>query len=148
MQEMQVWSLSQEDPLEKEMATHSSILVWKTPWTEEPGGLQFMESQGVRHDWSDWACWRLKPGRQPLRVVLSSWFKSSASPLNKTEYLTLRLVHFLRYGGQHALSAVLQWIKWSHLKAQVLLDSFNHWVLSQSTYTKGITFIWALAKLF
>ena len=44
-QEMQVWSLSQEDPLEKEMATHSSILVWKTPWTEEPGGLQSEEPQ-------------------------------------------------------------------------------------------------------
>ena len=40
LQEMRVWSLSQEDPLEKEMATHSSILAWETPWTEEPGGLQ------------------------------------------------------------------------------------------------------------
>ena len=39
-QEVQVRSLSQEDPLEKGMATHSSILAWKTPWTEEPGGLQ------------------------------------------------------------------------------------------------------------
>ena len=40
MQEMQVQSLSQEDPLEEEMATHSSILAWKIPWTEEPSGLQ------------------------------------------------------------------------------------------------------------
>ena len=40
MQEMQVRSLGQEDPLEKEMATHSSILAWEFPWTEEPGGLQ------------------------------------------------------------------------------------------------------------
>ena len=39
-----------EDPLEKEMGTHSSILAWRTPWTEEPGGLQFMDSQRVRHD--------------------------------------------------------------------------------------------------
>ena len=38
-QDMQVWSLSQEDPLEKEMATHSSIFAWRIPWTEEPGGL-------------------------------------------------------------------------------------------------------------
>ena len=45
MQEMQVWSLGQEDPLEKEMATHASILAWEIPWTEEPGGLQFMGSQ-------------------------------------------------------------------------------------------------------
>ena len=42
MQEMQVRSLSQEDPLEKGMATHSSILAWRIPWTEEPGGLQCM----------------------------------------------------------------------------------------------------------
>ena len=50
MQEMQVQSLSRKDPLEKEMATHSSILAWKIPWTEEPGGLQFMGLQRVGHD--------------------------------------------------------------------------------------------------
>ena len=49
MQEMQVQSLSQEDPLEKEIATHSSIPAWETPWTEEPGGRQSMGSQ--RQDW-------------------------------------------------------------------------------------------------
>ena len=48
-QEMQVWSLGQEDPLGEEMATLSSIFVWKIPWTEEPGGLQSMGSQKVRH---------------------------------------------------------------------------------------------------
>ena len=42
VQEMQGWSLGQEDPLEEEMATHSSILAWKIPWTEEPGRLQSM----------------------------------------------------------------------------------------------------------
>ena len=52
MQEMQVWSLGWEDLLELEMATHSSILAWKIPWTEEPGGLQSMESQRVEHDWA------------------------------------------------------------------------------------------------
>ena len=50
MQETQVRSLSQKDPLKKEMATHSSILAWEIPWTKEPGGLQSMESQRVRHD--------------------------------------------------------------------------------------------------
>ena len=45
MQETQVQSLSQEDPLEKEMATYSSILAWEIPWTEEPGELQSMGSQ-------------------------------------------------------------------------------------------------------
>ena len=51
MQETWVRSLGQEDPLEKEMATHASILAWRIPWTEEPGGLQFMGSERVRHDW-------------------------------------------------------------------------------------------------
>ena len=49
-QEMPVRSLGQEDPLEKGMATHSSILAWGIPWTEEPGRLQSVESQRVRHD--------------------------------------------------------------------------------------------------
>ena len=47
-----VRSLGQEDPLEKEMVTHSSILAWRIPWMEEPGGLQSMGSQRVRHDWT------------------------------------------------------------------------------------------------
>ena len=46
---MQFQSVGQEAPLEKEMATHSSILAWEIPWTEEPGGLQSMESQKVGH---------------------------------------------------------------------------------------------------
>ena len=50
MQETQVQSLGQVDALEKGMATHSSILAWKNPWTEEPGRLQSMGSQTVRHN--------------------------------------------------------------------------------------------------
>ena len=48
-QETRFRSLGQEDPLEKEMETHSSILTWEIPWTEEPGGLQSMGLQRVRH---------------------------------------------------------------------------------------------------
>ena len=50
MRETRVRSLGREDPLEKETATHSSTRAWKIPWTEEPGGLQSMGSQRVRHD--------------------------------------------------------------------------------------------------
>ena len=50
MQETWVCPLGQEDPLEKGMATHSSVLTWKIPWAEEPGGLQSMGSQGVGHN--------------------------------------------------------------------------------------------------
>ena len=49
-QELQVQSLRQEDPLEKEVATHSSMLAWEIPWTEGPGRLQSMGSQRVGHD--------------------------------------------------------------------------------------------------
>ena len=55
-QEMQVWPLGQEKPLEEEMATYSSILAWRIPWTEEPGGQQSMGLQRVKHNWSDLAC--------------------------------------------------------------------------------------------
>ena len=51
IQETQVWSLGQEDSLEKEMVTHFSVLVWEIPWTEEPGRLQSVELQRVGHDW-------------------------------------------------------------------------------------------------
>ena len=50
MQETQVQSLGREDPLEKGMAIHSSILAWRIPWTEEPGGIQSMRPQRVGHD--------------------------------------------------------------------------------------------------
>ena len=52
MKETQAQSLGQEDPQEKGMATHSSILAWRIPWTEEPGGRQSMGSQGVWYDWA------------------------------------------------------------------------------------------------
>ena len=70
MQETSILSLGQEDPLEKEMATHSSILAWKIPCTEEPGGLQFMGSQRVGHGWltNTFTFFRLtvdRLGRQP-----------------------------------------------------------------------------------
>ena len=55
-QEMRVQSPGEEDPLEEEMATHSSFLAWRIPWTEEPDWLQSKGSQRVRHNGSDLAC--------------------------------------------------------------------------------------------
>ena len=49
--ETRVWSLGREDPLEKGMATHSSILTWRVPWTEKTGGLQSLDLQRVRNNW-------------------------------------------------------------------------------------------------
>ena len=51
MRKTWVQSLGGEDPLEKKMATHSSVLAWRIPWTDDPGGLQSMGSQRVGHDW-------------------------------------------------------------------------------------------------
>ena len=62
MQETQVWSLDQEDSPEKWMATHSSILAWKIPWTEEAGRLQSMGSQRVRHNWATSTIYSLTVG--------------------------------------------------------------------------------------
>ena len=52
-QESQVWSLAREDPLLEEMSTHSSVITWRIPWTEEPGRLQSIGSQRVGHYWSN-----------------------------------------------------------------------------------------------
>ena len=82
MQETQVRSLGWEDPLEKEMATHSSILAWRIPWTQKPGGLQSMGPQRVKHDWETdtfpftlWVCsWECLP----LSMILVCWEESLA----------------------------------------------------------------------
>ena len=74
--ETHIWSLGQEDLLEKGMATHSSILAWRIPWTEEPGGLQSSKSQRVKEDWvtntftflgTEYGVW-LVPGASRLDV--------------------------------------------------------------------------------
>ena len=69
---MQVWSLDQEDTLEEGTATHSSILVWRIPWMEGPGGLWFIRSQRVGQEWSDLACtWKFCRSRGTRLWVLS-----------------------------------------------------------------------------
>ena len=71
MRETWVQSLGREDPLEKEMATHSSILAWRIPWTEEPGGLQSMGSQSVGYDWATELNWTDALSNQISRSVMS-----------------------------------------------------------------------------
>ena len=79
MQETWVWSLGGEDLLKEDMATHSSIVAWRIPWTEEPGGLQSKGLQRAGHDWSDWACTHssLRVGNFPN--LCSLWLMSSLS---------------------------------------------------------------------
>ena len=77
MQETQVWSPCWEDCLEKEMASHSSILVWRIPWTEEPDGLQSKGSQSAGHDWmtNTFTFISVAAQRNPARVweLLRCW---------------------------------------------------------------------------
>ena len=77
MQQTQVQFLGWENPMEKEMATHSSIFAWRIPWTEEPGRLQSMGSSRVRHDWetNTHTNWGMNPLllREKLRVWVPSW---------------------------------------------------------------------------
>ena len=83
---MQVQSLGQEDPLEELMATHSSILAWRIPWTEESGRLQSMGLQRVRHDRSNLACMHKasktnRRAENPLLLLLVSHHEGSCHTL-------------------------------------------------------------------
>ena len=84
MRETWVWSLGWEDPLEKGMAIHSSILPWRIPWTEEPCRIQFMGSQKVRHNWAtkhNTAVW-LSFSQPCYLIYLESQFKWSCSVMS------------------------------------------------------------------
>ena len=95
MQEIWVWSLGREDHLEKEMATHSSILAWRIPWTEEPGRHQFMGFQRVRHNAVT------KPPPQPkcnlivsvLSPIGPGWWKLSVIPFRILSYTFPWVLH-------------------------------------------------------
>ena len=80
VQETRVQSMGQEDPLEKGMATHASILAWKIPWTEEPGGLQPMGFQRAGHDWVA----NTKPSKQKLHEFRTMSVSSDQAPTGNT----------------------------------------------------------------
>ena len=113
--ETRVQSLGWEDPLEKEMATHSSTLAWKIPWTEEPGRSQSMGSQRVGHDWAtllltsiEDGTWRKK--RLPTPVfwpgefhgLYSSW---GCKELDSTQRLSLHLTSHREWERTQAQSS-------------------------------------------
>ena len=79
MQETRAWSLGWEDPLEKGMATHSSILAWRIPWIEEPGGLQSMGSQRVEHNWVTRKTWSPQHFQKSHFPFLTTWWQISVS---------------------------------------------------------------------
>ena len=97
--------LCQENPLEEGMSTHSSILAWRIPWTEEPGGLQFIGSQRVGHDWSD-----LAHTHALLLIVL--WCKLHLI-VNRTVFLAPELVSALLKVILEAACTCPGWV-WPH----------------------------------
>ena len=88
MQEMWVRPLGQEDPLEEGMATHCSILACAIPWTEEPGGLQSLESQRVRHDIG------AVTSRTPLGLSMA--FRSLVKELFQSTWAAIMKMHRFR----------------------------------------------------
>ena len=125
MQKTQVQSLGWEDPLEKEMAAHSSILAWKIPWTEEPGRLPSMGWQRVRHDWAT----SLSP---------PSWASSHPIPLGHHTvpscYIATShqqsILHMVLYIGQcYSGSVIVHFFLvvklWTSLKAHFCLEEIQ-----------------------
>ena len=88
MQETQVWPLNWEDPLEEGMATHSSILAWRIPWTEKPGRLQSMGSQRVWHDWATNTCFLFTFGHTASQWLSQGWNlrRGAADSVPSTSY--------------------------------------------------------------
>ena len=96
MRETWVWSLGREDPLEKEMATHSRSQAWKIPWTEEPGRLQPMGSQRGRHNWAALLHFTSLQFTRELRSTYCRvWPKKKASSLRGGKKLFQLTAHLI-----------------------------------------------------
>ena len=103
MREAWVWSLSWEDPLEKEMTTQYSVLAWETSWTQEPGGLQSMGSQRVGHNWaSKQQQQSVVSAAVPLDILRENLILPSFQHLVTGQFLTMATsllsMHLASYG--------------------------------------------------
>ena len=130
MQETWVWFLGGEDPLKKEMATHSNTLTWKIPWTEESGRLQSMGSQRVRQDWAN--------------SLSLSCCLSLATHLKdvKTQKLAPRLSEFAVVSICTAITDIF-----SPLKVQEKETSFLNWCSMESSCMKYCLWLWRMGRI-
>ena len=130
MQEMQVQSLGREDPLEKEMITHSSILAWEIPWTEGPGRLQSIGLQKSQTRLSDWAKWRCRNREQTsVRSVGRSGTERVTRIFLKVfiEFIaTMLLFYVLFFGHRHVGSYSFPTRDWTHSPC-IGRQSPNYW---------------------
>ena len=143
IQKPQVWSLSQEDPLEEGMASHSSILAWRIPWTEEPGRLQSMGSQRVGDNWSNLvyahACTRARTHTHTHTHTHILFWKAGVFNLshlatgtnygvtfrNQWSFLTCIFISFIKNHPQSAQCSKILWhwsAKWETITVQVSKD--------------------------
>ena len=123
VQKTYIQSLGWEDPLEKEMATHSSILAWRTPWTEKLVGLQSMGSQRVGHDWGTFTHSLI---RLRIESYLQLWFmtaggykaksarkKAHGQSLEETQHQLPRAFSQLSHTGHHSTSSEIWQYVWN-----------------------------------
>ena len=96
MQEPQDQSLGEEGPLEGDMATHPSILTWKIPWTEEPGGLQSKGSQRVGHDWATKHIIIIRPQNWAIDICKALFFVPLGRPSQEDMHVTLLPGHSVK----------------------------------------------------
>ena len=135
VQETQVPSLGQEDSLEKEMAIHFSILTWRLPWTEEPGGLRSMGSPRVRHDWANNThTYNFKQKSSVLFIL----FCSLTEWLNWIYFMNVVLLAALystREGKSLAISSSKNWHKENEVLCTLICWRTwqNAWDLSSSS---------------
>ena len=137
MKETPVRLLDWEDPLEKGMETHSSILTWEIPWTEEPGGLQSMGSQRVGHHWitNTW-----EGGAHRLRVGCC-WHPSAVVPILPTVYHGT-LFSVLQHLLQFILHALLLWVHICSLPSASTMACLS--TLPQSTARRLACLVYAV----
>ena len=161
VQETQVRCLGREDPLEKEMATHSSILAWRISWTEEPGRLQSMGVQRVRHDWATNTHKRSGGDQRCVRDLESHFICSRWSCL-PSESLALWVKIMFSRNGTAIVKCIFAkngmvgefWImkSWHYRIIQEMIffafkiesESENHSVVSNSLQPHGLYSPWIL----
>ena len=127
MRETRVRSLGQEDPLEKEMATHSSILAWRIPWTEKPSRLQSTRSQRVGHDWAT-SPYHISYVKNTNNIFIPDGYSNILiGPIhNSFIYINVQIAHTNTYSGdyKHFINSGCLSVWYSLLSYSVYLNYF------------------------
>ena len=144
MQKTLVLSLGQEDPLEKEMATHSSILTWRIPWTEEPSRLQSTGSQRLRYNWASNIFTALNNLQLTLYTCQATWWTILCSISLKPHSSSPRYQHpwFLDKEAEAQLSQVLQRQLAREPRQSDLFLSPTGWRLHSSGWHQKLALSW------